>query len=219
VWIFAVMPDADRAPRVEDEHHSTLKETLKMASAVLPGTRGPSRWVLARLFPAPLLILLTLAVPAAARAQGPSLSAKEIRATGDEMGSFYGVSATLRPPSRGVALSLDWAKHGGLRLLSGSVGYSLPLVRAGANAVFVRPAVGAAEVSRKALPKRLLALSVDLEVSRPLFGLQGWRALLGVSGSADISLKKRRCQGCARPSYEDGFRSVGVYLGIMWEVR
>ncbi len=177
------------------------------------------RPVLGRSLPGLLLLMVPMIFPAGLQAQGPGLAAKGTWASGEDMGAFFGVVGTLRPPDEGIVLSLEWARRGGLRLIALSLGYQLRLLRAGENEVYFRPAVGATEVRRNVLPKRLLALSGDLEVSRPLFGLRGWRGFLGFSGSANLSLKKRNCVDCSPASYEDGFSAVGVSLGVMRAVR
>lgn len=190
-----------------------------MSTAVhLDMSRGP-RGILAELFAGFLILISLLVSPHSVQAQGPSLAVKEIWTTGADKGAFVGASATMRPPGQGVAISIEWAKHGGIRLLAGSMGYSLHLMSVGSTEVYIRPAVGAAEVRRQALPKRLLALSTDLEVSRPLFGLRGWRGLLGVGGSANLSLKETRCLDCGLAGYEDGFGAFGVYVAVMRSIR
>jgi len=169
-----------------------------------------------------LLPICLLSSPGLVQAQGPSIAAEQIWGTGRDLGPLAGAMVTLRPFSSGVALSGEWligTKANDLRFLTGSVGYSVRLFRQLGSEFYVRPALGVANIKRGSAGKTLLALRGDIEASRSLFGIGGLRGLLGIGGSLGVPLKTRNCDDCGVPSYDQGFSSFGVFLGVMLEIR
>jgi len=177
--------------------------------------------------------------PLPSQAQGPSIAAEQLWANGRDLAPLFGVVVTLRPPGSGVAISGEWLIGRGprvshcldtpesctvtsrfdLRLLRGSVGYSARLPRRLGIEFYVRPALGLATIKRGGEGKSFFAISGDIEASRPLFGIDRLRGLLGFNGSLGIPFKTRKCQDCHLLTYEHGFSSAAVLLGIMMEIR
>lgn len=182
-----------------------------------------------------------LLLPSIGEAQGPSLAAKQIWGSGRDVPGLFGAVLTLRPAGSGVSVSGEWLTGTGpdrsscsflpdcvgavtlpeLRLLAGSVGYSARVGPILGNELSVRPALGVANLKEKHFDdgRSFISFGADVEASRSLFGLKRVRGLLGVSASASIALHPRSCVDCRIPSYDDGFQSVGLYLGLMMQMR
>lgn len=180
-----------------------------------------------------------LLAPPPVTAQGPSLAAKQAWGTGRDVPGLFGAVLTLRPAGSGVSLSVEWLTGRGppvstcsfippctspprrydTRLLAGSVGYSARLDRVLGGDVTLRPSVGVANLAGRGDGKTFISFGTDAEASRPLFGLERLRGLLGLSGSVSIPFHNEHCVDCSIPSYDDGFQSIGLYLGLMMQMR